>query len=39
MALVNLEMVVIPPPQGGKGHGNNRGGIGLGDCDRVGGDW
>ena len=39
MALENLERVVIPPPQGGTGHGGNGGNIGLGDCDGVGGEW
>ena len=38
MALVNLEKVVIPPPQGGKVCGGNGGGIGLGGCGGVGGE-
>ena len=30
---------VVPPLQGDKEHGGNGGGIGLGDCAGVGGEW
>ena len=39
MALVNLERGVVPPLQEGKGYSGNGGGIGLGNCAGVGGEW